>query len=193
MFWLPANLDLFVAGMGLAVLSAWMQHRAVEPQTVTGRWIAIGSWSVALLAFWTVSNLGGLAKGVATARVTTNQLLYHHVCFGIVALALVTPAVVGAWSGGWIRRFLASPVMRYLGLVSYGIYLWHQYIQNWVMNALGGQATESATVYWSVWNPPFPVFVAIVLTLATAVSSLSYFLVERPTLRRARRHVGSAL
>jgi peptidoglycan/LPS O-acetylase OafA/YrhL len=186
LFWLPANLDLFAAGMGLAVLAVVTQRRGWALSDPAARRLATLSWAVAAVAFWAVCNVWDLPYRLRDPVPTTNQQLYRHVCFLIVAVALVTPAVVGAWSGGWVRRFLAHRVVGYVGLVSYGIYLWHQAIITWISDALHGTTDPSDPFRWSVWHPPFLVFVAIVLALCVAVSSLSYFLVERPIMQRGR-------
>ena len=45
--------------------------------------------------------------------------------FGLVSLLLILPAVFADDGPGLPRRFLANRVVQWLGLVSYGIFLWH--------------------------------------------------------------------
>ena len=51
--------------------------------------------------------------------------LAEHVLFAGVAFFLLLPAVFGDDRTGLPRRVLRHPVAAWLGLVSYGIYLWH--------------------------------------------------------------------
>ena len=45
-------------------------------------------------------------------------------CSSFVGAGLLIPAVVGADGGGVVRRILADKRLAWLGLISYGIYLW---------------------------------------------------------------------
>jgi peptidoglycan/LPS O-acetylase OafA/YrhL len=105
-----------------------------------------------------------------------------------MSLFLLLPAVFGPQPRGAVRRFLASPPMYGLGLVSYGIYLWHQ---AWLGKAL--EWTDGELFDASLAEVAGLAFVLTVLT-ATA----SYVLVEKPILRlknlpalRARRDVAA--
>ena len=124
--------------------------------------------------------------------IATNERIYWHVADGVIAAGLVAPAVIGAWSGGVIRRLLASRVMRGLGVVSYGIYLWHTAIIRGVLDALGGRRSPLGVIVWTGWHPPFLVFCAIALSATTMVAAASYFGVERRVVMwahaRTRRH-----
>ena len=187
LFWLPANLDLFACGMGLAVVAVWMERKGLELATRTARLVALISWGVALTAFWALGNLGGLPHTIFPVQLSLIQVLYEHLGSAVVASALVVPAVIAPWSGGIVRRLLACPPARFIGVVSFGIYLWHQAIIRWVTEALGAHFTASVTLKWSHVNPPFWVFFLIVLCLAATVAAVSYVLVEVPVLRRAHR------
>ncbi len=64
--------------------------------------------------------------------------------------------------------------MAWLGMVSYGIYLWHTM---WV--ELGLRLADSGQLSRSVW-----VQLLFVTTMTLASAALSYWLVERPLLDR---------
>jgi peptidoglycan/LPS O-acetylase OafA/YrhL len=93
--------------------------------------------------------------------------------FGVAACALLVPGVFGPQSRGGFRRFLRLRPVQWIGLVSYGIYLWH----------------EAAIRLYQDWTDTpfftgsFPAMLAgaVAITLAFAVAS--YVLVERPALR----------
>jgi peptidoglycan/LPS O-acetylase OafA/YrhL len=112
-----------------------------------------------------------------------------HVGFGLIALLLMLPAVfgapgdcgAGAQPGGLSRRFLALPPVAWLGLISYGIFLWH-----YVFTIEFGSPGEGLG-----WTPLLVVTLACTIPIAAA----SYYLLERPVLKlkyrnlRARRRL----
>jgi peptidoglycan/LPS O-acetylase OafA/YrhL len=71
--------------------------------------------------------------------------------------------------------WLDHPVTRYLGTISYPIYLWH----TWTI----GAARKLTMV-------PRPVQFAIAVVATVAVASGSYWIIERPALRLKRRFTG---
>ena len=52
------------------------------------------------------------------------ELIAIHVTEAVCALGLILPAVFAGDGRGRVRQLLAWPVLLWLGLVSYGIYLW---------------------------------------------------------------------
>jgi peptidoglycan/LPS O-acetylase OafA/YrhL len=69
---------------------------------------------------------------------------------------------------------LGSPVVAWLGLVSYGIYLYHQPIAD-ALN--GGIKSGGSSAVRFLWLAPATAAIAI------AAAAASYYLVERPLLR----------
>jgi peptidoglycan/LPS O-acetylase OafA/YrhL len=173
-YWLPAHLDLFALGMGLAVVSVWLERRR-RAASGRGLWAAAfpwWAWGMAALAFVWVSRWAGLPRGLEDA--TPAGEWAKHGLYAATAFFLLLPAVFGPQDRGLIRRFLASAPMAWLGLVSYGIYLWHQAWLHQVRTWTGAVLFD--TPFWHLAGP------ALVLTLV--VSALSYRLVERPALAR---------
>lgn len=175
-YWLPANLDYFALGMGLAVASAWLVAR--DPHA---RWpdlvgqLSILWWLIAFACFFVVSKSLGLPLGLD--RVDGLKGFARQFLYGATAFFLLLPAVFGRQDRGLVRRFLQLQPMVYLGLISYGIYLWHQ---AWVGQAFSWQD-----------RPVFFASFAAVVTTAFAwtliTASASWFLLERPLLRARDR------
>jgi peptidoglycan/LPS O-acetylase OafA/YrhL len=92
-----------------------------------------------------------------------NQVLY--LTFGLLAVA---PLTVPHDRSRFIEAVLTNPVMRYLGKISYGVYLWH-----------------IALIYF--WNDSLfngPAYLeAIILPLSVAAATLSFYLVEHPAMK----------
>jgi peptidoglycan/LPS O-acetylase OafA/YrhL len=77
--------------------------------------------------------------------------------------------VFGDRQGGLPRRILANPLLAWIGLISYGIFLWHLAIASKF-----GPGDADLPYVWAL--------IAITI-LSIAVAALSYYLIERPILR----------
>ena len=188
---LPAYFDHFALGMALAVLSLWVEQQRRLPRGLG--WIdrLPGlSWLVALVAFWVVSTRIGLHGRFLEPFSTTNYL-ERHLLYGVVAVALVAPAVLGDQRRGVTRRFLAMRPLLWLGVVSYGIFLWNL-------------ALLDRLYHWDLGSVPlldsFPGWCIAGLAITAPVAAASYYVLERPALSlkglfpdRGRRNAGEAL
>ena len=176
---LPAYLDHFALGMGLAVLSVWLERRDELPAVLRplDRFPAL-AWGVAAVAFWAVATQIG-TTGRFFEPYSNVQYMERHVLYGLVALGLIVPAVVGDQTRGLVRRILANRVLLYLGLISYGIYLYGgasaAQIDRW------GLPQELAG--WQSLLPQYVVVTAAALVLTVLIASVSWFVLERPLLR----------
>lgn len=169
--WLPSYFDLFALGMFLAVVSVWFAERNWEPGWLSHRFMPWISWASAGVCFWAVSHvvdnkniLPFLLPGTAIAR----QTLY-----GLFAFFLLLPAVFGPQDRSLVRRLLRSWPMASLGVISYGIYLWHLDLIDLFLR-------------WTGWLPdhePWWILALVVFGLSVAFASASYFGLERPLLR----------
>ena len=90
------------------------------------------------------------------------------------------PAVFAATRRGAIRRFLTARVMVWLGLISYGIYLWHE---AWLTIYL----RERGFAFGG--NERLLEFLGVTLALTIPTAALSYYFIERPALRLKTRRV----
>jgi peptidoglycan/LPS O-acetylase OafA/YrhL len=174
--WLPACFDLFALGMGLAVVSSWLAHRRAEPRWLWHPVLPWVSWSLALGTLWAVAHVG--VSTLPLQRPTPWRGLAQELLYGLFALFLLLPAVFGPPRRGMIRRGLQSPPMVGLGVVSYGVYLWHQ---AWGQEFLG----------WThaIFRVAFPEMLGVVLALSVATAAASYLAAERPILR-LKDHLG---
>ena len=171
---LPQHLGAFALGMLLAVLSArrW-EAPAAERLSRIGRptWAWWGAGAVALAAIPFVLRLDPLEAPSAAQAIGLNLLQMA------VGVCVVVPVVLGPQDRGAIRRLLRSAPAVYLGLISYGIYLWHWYILRIVADWLD----------WPLYRGNWFVVLLVALPIVVFAASVSWFALERPVLRLAHR------
>lgn len=169
-FWLPAHLEFFAIGMGLAVVSAAATRgRAVPaPLAWMGRHPA-AAWGLALAVLFLVSRMEPPPDPLA---ITGGEYAVRQALYGVAGLLLVTPAVVGDQRRGAIRAGLRLGPVVYLGTVSYGFYLWHMAFIGQVQGWIGAGDFEGS----------FPVVYGLVFACSLAAATVSYYVVERPFL-----------
>ena len=172
--WLPAFFDQFALGMLLAVVSAGREAgrmRAGIADTI-GRhpWVC---WLVAAGGFWLVATQLGLPIGYPTF--TRVQWLSWTLGYGFVAFVLLLPAVFGNQRESVLRRALCHPVIVFVGLVSFGIYLWHELWLDRFFRSTG----------LVPFDPGANVLAVLVYaaTLSIGAGYLSWRFVERPVMR----------
>jgi peptidoglycan/LPS O-acetylase OafA/YrhL len=159
--------DWFALGMGLAVVSVWAHERQTQPWPI--RFITDHPgwcWGAALIVYAILSAL--VASAPQHYIFSRSQAFEDHALRGLVAFLLVLPAVFGDHAGGWPRRLLGHGWMRWLGLISYGIFLWHLPLLLWMYRH-------------GVHFAPLLLVCTVAVTIACAAAS--YYLVERPLLR----------
>lgn len=152
------------SNMGFFALGGWMAFiRARRPEIVrvlSGRLLQI------LVPFLTVAMIGAgqnFAFGWAPA-----------ILFALVILQASQPETL-------IGR-LRPPWLRYLGRISYGMYIFHVLVITLIAKALGNATATFANGAATGWLLPLLAFPATVLT-----GTLSYYGIERPFLRLKHR------
>jgi len=81
---------------------------------------------------------------------------------------------------------VVNPPVRYLGLISYSFYIWHFCVLNRVSPFVLAHWSRSSP--WDEYTGTMQGFVifAAVLAISTAIASVSYFLIERPSMRAGK-------
>jgi len=168
---LPATLDWIALGMALAITSVWLEGLARQPRWVRGvREHASVPWALAAVIWLALVWLG--PHYPEPYRPTS--FFIAAALYGAIAVLLLAPAVFGHTAGGAVRRFLALRPLAWLGLVSYGFFLWHLPILVKIGDT-GAFSVPGIPRTVEVWAMGF------LLTLPCAAAS--YYLLERPLLR----------
>ena len=164
--------DWFAIGMALAVVSVACEGAERQPLLVrlvrrrpSLSWLAAFAALTLAAAYWERTHRYDAYAGGAL-----------HYIWAVMALFVLLPAVFGVERGA-PRRVLANPVVAWLGVVSYGIYLWHLPLVPEVDRALAAVAGR----------PHHGAVGAVAITVCTSacaigLAALSYVLVEKPLL-----------
>jgi peptidoglycan/LPS O-acetylase OafA/YrhL len=180
--WIFAWTDHFALGMGLAVVSVYVAQVEALPRAL--RWMSwtgadLLCWVAAGGVYWALSTQMGLStQPLAMPSVGTDLL--EHVLYGGFAFLLLMPAVFGPPGRGLVRRLLMSRLLSLVGLISYGIYLWHQLVIAELQKYVSS---------WRSLDSPYPQFAAAVLMIALAAATVTYLLVERPGIALGHRRL----
>jgi peptidoglycan/LPS O-acetylase OafA/YrhL len=178
---LPNFLDQFALGMALAVLSV----RGLPERFQAAVRRAWPWWLLAGVAYWAMCTQIGL-EGVLSERAGPREFILRHEMGALVAAALLVPAIFSWREGGGVRRLLAWRPLLYVGLVSYGVYLWHLAVVNKIAK---GTAEWMRTDLGLGVDARFFVLFALAALGSVAIATVSYRLVERPALK-LKRFVG---
>jgi len=172
-FWLPFHLPVFAGGIAMA----WA---AVESGTNDGlRALADRVGRLAAL-WWT---LAGLVLLLAAADLGRSVVLTRYragaaqVYWGVAALLIALPVAFGFRRRG-VGRLLELRWVKFVGLVSYGVYLWHPQLVTLIADDWLGWPSRSG----NPWALAVAVFAASV-----AVGAASWYAVERPVIRLGSR------
>jgi peptidoglycan/LPS O-acetylase OafA/YrhL len=167
---MPGMFLWFAPGMAMAVVSAhW--HASGWPRW--GAWLgerAALCWVAAFVVLVLTTQIG-LPRGL-DFRYSDRTWFGEHVLYATFAALIVMPAVVGDGRRGLPQRLLGTRLMAWLGLVSYGVFLYH---------------LPPMPKFLDVQNhaviSPFATYTVVIAAVAIAFGTLSYYLVERPVLR----------
>ena len=182
-------------GMALAVASVAAERSQRRPAVVglvverPGLcWIGAGAAFVGLAAL--LQPGGGLAIAAALAsEQPVGETLAAIALTGALVTLFVLPAVFGERAGGLPRRVLAAAPIAWLGLISYGIFLWHLPIAELLALPEDPQHFSAAglDLVARISIATTPILIALTLAATAAMAAVSYYVVELPFLRRKER------
>jgi peptidoglycan/LPS O-acetylase OafA/YrhL len=172
--WLPNHLDWFALGMALAVAVAWRAGGGTLPTVLAELaerpvlcWMLAGGWFLVAMA---VRSTGFDELGAAVVDPPV-QLVLGTALNGAAALFVLIPVVAGPPEHAG-NRVLGHAVPASLGVIAYGLLLWHAV---WLEQfRLGHEAGASRS-----GSGPL---LGLVVGASLASAIVSWLLVERPLL-----------
>ena len=179
LLWLPGQIEYFAIGMAVAVVAVAARRGGWAAHVVERLVARPGLWFLgALAAFALVCSLG-LSRTVdapgtpldLSGGEAARQLLY-----GVVALLLLVPLALARRPVGSARVVFSTRAAAFLGVLSYGVYLWHKDLVRKAQNWAGDGLFEGN--FWQIF--------AIVAVASTFLAWLTYLAVEKPAMALAR-------
>jgi peptidoglycan/LPS O-acetylase OafA/YrhL len=169
-YWLPHYLGWFGLGVAMAVLHVGSRDR--RPRFLADLAEApVSCWALALVLYAIACTPVAGPRGLTGLAVWEG--LAREGLYAAVAVMLILPAVFGDPARSVSLSALGSRPARFLGDISYALYLWHFPLV--------------PVAFWITGTPEFAgrfwLNLATVLALAVPIATASWVLVERPALR----------
>jgi peptidoglycan/LPS O-acetylase OafA/YrhL len=173
---LPAFLDVFACGMLAAYAVVYLRTRFSRLERFRLAFTA--------LAF---ACIGGILVLMAGADAVTYERAgrEHWILTNrtILACLVATLAAASCFAADWWRRSLANPVLVWLSILSYNLYLWHTLLLIWMWHhGVPKAATPNPhdDPHWKV------LYIALGWTACLGVSAAVAYFLERPLLAIVR-------
>jgi peptidoglycan/LPS O-acetylase OafA/YrhL len=173
---MPTALDAF--GFGALMAYSQLYHRPFFEKLFSNRlylWLSLGALTVIFM----------LSAQLTKAGITQDQNLYINIWERFFASIFFMFLIGGAIIGykGWFKWFLEHPISNYLGKISYGLYVYH----NFVYNHYHSPAYHPVVRLFNKLGRTIDGFqdmhilqVMILFLLTTVVATVSWYLIEKP-------------
>jgi peptidoglycan/LPS O-acetylase OafA/YrhL len=177
--WLPAHLDWFLIGVALAVVVTssdpapfWVstQRRLTDLSDYAGT-----CWLVAAILLLLVTT--PVAGPLTLAPIPATAAVFREAVYAVTALLLLAPCVRPGPVGNPLLGLLSHPFARWLGRISYGIFLWHLLVLDAVFSV-----TETP-----MFSGRAPWIYLLTILGSIAVSAVSWYVIEQPITAWAHR------
>ena len=187
--WLPTNLDLFATGMALAAVSAYCADAPELRARLDRLARTVGPWWLAAVALfaWYAYAVGPAPFATGYAGIFWQR---RQILLAVFSALLLVPTLFGDQAHGLGRRVWAWRPIVWVGLVSYGLYLWHF---DWMKRAI---AHRDLVTSWPGWfetpqgDSNLWALLAVGMGVGLLFAAISWYVLEEP-LGRFKALVGT--
>jgi peptidoglycan/LPS O-acetylase OafA/YrhL len=176
---LPAFLDVFAFGMLAAYAFVYARKHFAA-------WIVERQFALTLLALILVVVVFELLVSANAVQYDLNGREHWNLA-GRTALGGVIAGllVASCFAQRWWRFLIGNPVLVFLSVVSYNLYLWHTLIELWLLHHHLPPSSLPSTHDDDAWKPWF---IALSILLCVGISAAITYFIERPLLATVRPH-----
>jgi len=128
-------------------------------------------WSAAITIYWGMCTQLNLATGLT--RATFELEVVRQSLYGLIGICLIVPIAFSPSRSTPLLRALESRLLNYLGVISYGIYLWHKAFINIAHRFFD----------WPELTGSFWVFLTFGTLGSVGAAALSHRFIESPLTR----------
>jgi peptidoglycan/LPS O-acetylase OafA/YrhL len=193
---LPGQATWFALGMALAIASvaasaAPGRARTLLQSVANRPGLCIAGALLAFVALVPLRHQPGGLLGIVVALQTQQPYLklLADIALTAIMLALILAPAVWDTRARLPQRVLAAAPLAWLGLISYGVYLWHLTIAELlILPAMPAHfEADGLGLGQEIGDGVTPIALVLTLAVSCAVAAASYRIVELPFLRRKER------
>ncbi|MCX6389982.1 MAG: acyltransferase [Solirubrobacterales bacterium] len=172
---LPRFMFWFALGMGVALISSWVTHQRRSPIRLT-TFIARrpGAFWASALGVFILAGLFVTVDQHGMIFERRSQMIYWALS-GVTVFLLILPAAFSEPGRSVPSRVLMNRVLVWLGVISYGMYLWQFRPLEW--------AAERGVWLDHTVNENVFLYLAVGVGFTIPMAALSYYIVEKPFLK----------
>lgn len=159
---------IFAAGSLAAGVQVMIRNRRGIGMDVVGGLAVLATAAIMVL------NIGGLTEGFGWLGIPY-AFPAMPLAVGLALATLPSSLFVGRVLDNWLARFIAR--------ISFGIYVWHFLVMWLTEKLLPGSFRTSGDAGWATWVQTS----ALVLGISVVVATASFYLLEQPVVRWARK------
>lgn len=188
-YWWPiGNVGILGIGMTLAILSALTQ---VAPEHTPALFKAAarrpGLFWLGAFALYLFNCFLPFARHGYGDWMPMKAALLQQAPAMLFPVLIITPMIAPGTDLRWIDALLTNPPVRFIGRISYGVYLWHFAVTYYVLGSGSIFGNEPAPMLRDRW--PWWSLVPAVAAGSIAIATISYYALERPIMNWGERRL----